>query len=250
MRQFFNRPSVVVPLVLIFNTIAIMWPGFLIHLQQNKPLLSGVWWLALYLIISELWQIMSRQMYTKKKQFTWIVYGVKFILSLLLIFIIACQSRWSIGILLVMYELYQALLYRNRFGYIETPYYPILSGFFKGFIMNMILAIGYPFALTWSNIQPFVMPFFIFMIAAIFYQIICTHKNKTTHYMVLTGTFIVALIFLIFISFKQPINLFKLVLFVLLTALVLFGFKHSKHQAMEQELYISLYTLLGILICH
>lgn len=250
MINFCNRPIIVVPLVLLFNTAAIMWPGFLIHLQQNKPLLSGVWWLAIYLLLSELWQIMSRQMYVKRRQFTWIVYGVKFALSLVLIFIIACQSRWTVGLLLFLYELYQALLYRNDFNYIETLYYPLLSGFFKGFIMNMILAIGYPFALTWTNIQPFIMPVFIFVIAAIFYQIICTRKKKSTHYMTLAGAFALAFIYLIVTSFQKPWNLLKLVLFILLTTLVLFGFKQSKHKIIEQELYIALYTFIGVLVCY
>lgn len=250
MKKFFDKPAIVVPLVLVLNTIAIMWPGLLTHIQQNKPLLSGIFWLIAYLLLSELWQIMSRRMYVKRKQFTWIVYGVKLLISLIMIFIIACQSRWSVGVLLLMYELYQSLLYRNSFRYIETIYYPLLTAFFKGFVINIILAIGYPFVLNWGNIQPFVLPMLVFFIVAVFYQIICTHNKPGSFYMLLTLALIATLGFFIYLSIQHPVNIIRLIVFILLVGAVLYGFKQSKRRPMEQELYIALFNLLSILVCY
>lgn len=249
MKKFFDKPTFVVPAVLILNTLAIIWPGFLMHLQQNKPLLSGVFWLILYLLLSELWQIMSRRMYVKRKQFTWIVYAIKFLLSALMIFIIACQSRWSVGLLLLMYEFYQALLYRNSFHYLETIYYPILTAFFKGFVINLILAIGFPFVLNWSNIQPFVLPMLVFFIASIFYQIICTQAQPGKFYMILTASLVLTLGYLIYMSFQSPWNILRLILLLLAVGVIFYGFKQVKRHPMEQELYIALFTLVCILIC-
>lgn len=246
----FQKPIVAMPIVVILNTIAMIWLGLLSYLQQSKPLLSGLLFLVIYLLICEAWQLLGRNMYYHHRQFAMGIYIGKLFISLILILIIAAQSRWMIGGLLLMYEIYQALLYRNDFRYLATPYFPILSAFFKGIVINIILEVGVPFTYTWNDLSVYIIPFLIFFIASTLYQIMYHPKNKRMgYYLLFTISTIAIMVVMVIHAFSDPWTWLKLILFFVYAVILLYIFKKTKTKRLEQEVCISLFVLLSMMTC-
>lgn len=248
--QIFQKPVVSMPIIIVLNTVAMIWLGLLAHFQQSKNLVSGLFFLILYLLICEFWQLLGRNMYYHHRQFAMGIYIGKLIISLIFIVIISCQSRWSIGLLLVMYELYQLLLYRNDFCYMVTPYFPFLTAFFKGFVMSVILSVGVPFNMSWSKLGIYVIPMLIFFLVAILYQIMYNAKKyRMGYYMMLTGGVIIVLIVMLIHAFTNPWMFLKMALFIAYFMVMLYIFKKTKTKRLEQEVCVSLFALLSMMTC-
>lgn len=248
--KIFQKPLVSLPLIVILNTVAMTWVGGIEHFQEQKPLLSGLFFLMIYLALCEAWQLIGRNMYYHKQQFTWAIYGGKLLASFILIVIIACQSRFAIGILLALYELYQALLYRNNWNYMEMAYFPLMNGFFKGFIINIILAVGTPFQFSITGLLPYALPVILFMMQAILYQIMYTsYAQRNKYFMGLTLLAGISVLCLILIAWHHPWEWLALLVFVVYVAGLLYVFKETKKKRLEQELYISLFILLSMMTC-
>lgn len=246
----FQKPVISMPMIVILNTLAMIWLGLLSYLQQSKSLLSGIFFLIVYIALSELWQLLGRNMYYNKRQFAIGIYIGKLFISLVLILIIACQSRWMIGGLLLMYELYQALLYRNDFNYLSTIYFPILNAFFKGIVINIILSVSVPFTYTWDSLSIYVIPFLTFFMASTLYQIMYNEKKKRMPYYILFSLTVIAIMCVMLIhAFSSPITWLKLVLFLIYAGALLFVFKKTKTKRLEQEVCISLFIVLSMMTC-
>lgn len=245
-----EKPVVAMPIIILLNTLAMIWVGGVEHFQEKTPLLSGLFFLILYIIVSEAWQLIGRNMYYHQRQFTWPIYGTKLLISLVLIVIIACQSRFILGILLLMYELYQTLLYRNDWQYMNHFYYCFMNGFFKGFIINIILAVGVPFTLSFSGLFPYFLPFLLFMMQGVLYQIMYTDYNRRSNYFI-TFTVLAALcvVVLILTALKHPFLWISLILFVVYFGALLYIFKNTHKKRLEQETYIALFLALSIITC-
>ena len=246
----FQKPIVSMPLIVILNTLAMIWLGLLAYLQQSQHLLSGIAFLIIYLLLCEAWQLLGRNMYYHHRQFAIGIYIGKLLISLVLILIIACQSRWLIGGLLLMYELYQGLLYRNDFRYLATPYFPLLNGFFKGFVINIILSIGVPFTYTWSDLSIYIIPILTFFMASTLYQIMYNNKKiRMPYYILFTIAVVLIMIVMVIHAFSSSMTWLKLVLFFLYSCCLLYVFKKTKTKRLEQELCISIFVFLSMMTC-
>lgn len=249
-KSIFQNPLISMPIIVLLNSLAMMWLGLVAHFQQSKTLLSGLFFLVVYIIVCELWQLIGRNMYYHHRQFAIGIYAMKVIVSLLLILIIACQSRWTIGILLLMYELFQALLYRNDFRYLATPYFPIMNAFFKGFVINVVLSVGVPFRLTWSEISLYMVPFLIFFISGTLYQIMYNPKGKRSlYYMLFTLASLVIVVVMAIHAFSNAWVWLKLLLFIVYYLCLLYTFKKTHTKRLEQEIFVAIFTLLSMMTC-
>lgn len=249
-RQIFQNPFVSMPIIVLLNSLAMMWLGLEAHFQQSKPLLSGIFFLVVYIIVCELWQLVGRNMYYHRRQFAIGIYAMKVIISLVLILIVACQSRWTIGLLLLMYELFQALLYRNDFRYLTTPYFPLMNAFFKGFVINIVLSVGVPFQLTWNEISLYLVPFLIFFISGTVYQIMYNPKGKRTlYYMLFTIASLCIIVVMVVHAFSNAWIWLKLLLFIGYFLALLYIFKKTHTKRLEQEIFVALFTALSMMTC-
>ena len=57
-----EKPVVAMPIIILLNTLAMIWVGGVEHFQEKTPLLSGLFFLILYIIVSEAWQLIGRNM--------------------------------------------------------------------------------------------------------------------------------------------------------------------------------------------
>lgn len=246
-KSLLQHTAVIVTLTILLNTLAVVWSGAIQHHLVQQPLIKGLVLFSLYIALNELWQVAIRIMYACHKQFKWKIYYLKLFVSGLFILIISLRSSWLIGLILVMYEAFQFFMFRNQERYIDTLFYPIASGCFKGFILNTILIVGVPFVFQLATIRYFILPTIIFMIAASVEQQIYGSKEvkgqSSFLFIIFNG---LLLIISLWFNFTGYLSWWITVMEMILSFALLKAIKQTKHQLLLQDFICALYSALII----
>lgn len=247
--RYFSNTAILVSLYVILTTLSMTWIGYLNHLQQPTPLIKHSVVLFIYILISELWQIMMKFMYHKNKQFTWNIFTIKSIISLILISIISVGSFFKIFILLLIYEIYQLLMYRNEVHYIETIFYPIATGFIKGMLFNLLLMVGTPFVLNFTEFKQVILPISLFFIVGrIEQQLYQTYHRQPTFNWSFISYYLIYFISVMSITFNHSINIWQLLVLLIITIGYFYLIKLDHLNTLQQSNILMIYVLFSILI--
>lgn len=249
LQNFFYKKSILLILFLIFNTISLTWIGYIEYLNISHPIINNLFIFYLYIIFNELWQIMLKVMYHKKKQFTYNILIIKSVISFILLLIVCIGKPIQLTLLLLIYEFYQLLLFRNNWKYIESIYYPITTSIIKGFLFNCILLLSVPFHFSINTLWILLAPIFIFMlnirIEQQIYQVYSKEKLFNITFLIYNLLLLVVLIFLMFVHIISFIQL----LFIIITLVIYFYIlKINKLELLQQNLVLSICTTLLIII--
>ena len=155
-KRRFTLPFLV--FVTLTQTIISLLPGIL-FLRDSSRGPAILTYMVIYLLISDFFHLIGKASYKKGSFISIPVYGLKLIISTVLIFLITQQTAYQFAVILVAYELFQLLIFSKQFFYIDSILYSLLNAFFKGIVFNQLLTINYPFDYDFSLIKPFIFSF-------------------------------------------------------------------------------------------
>ncbi|MBO0476049.1 hypothetical protein DOK76_03135 [Vagococcus sp. DIV0080] len=246
-----NKNSLSILPFLIFTTLTqtliSLLPGmlFLRNSSRGPAILT---YMVLYLLISDFFHLIGKSTYKKGSFISLPVYGVKLIISTILIFLIAQQTAYQFAVILVAYELFQLLIFSKQFFYIDSILYSLLNAFFKGIVFNQLLTINYPFDYQFSLIKPFIFSFVLILFITILTQGMYSFLKRHGWFLFLAASCLVFLYYLLISQFlAHETALWKLLIFVLCNLGAIYSFVKSKSPR-TKEVVLNLFALVSLFI--
>ncbi|MBP2966765.1 hypothetical protein J8385_19520, partial [Acinetobacter baumannii] len=122
-------------IITITQTVISLLPGFL-FLRDSSRGPSILTYMLFYLLISDFFQLIGKSSYKKGSFISLPVYGIKLIISTILIFLITQQTAYQFAAILIAYEMFQLLIFSKQFFYVDSIFYSLVNAFFKGIVFN------------------------------------------------------------------------------------------------------------------
>lgn len=244
-RSIFTLPFMII-VTCIQTTISLL-PGalFLRDSSRGPAILT---YMIIYLLISDFFQLIGKASYKKGTFISIPIYGIKLVISCLLIFMIAKQTAYQFAIILLAYELFQLLIFSKQFFYVDSILYSLLNAFFKGIVFNQLLTINYPFDYHFSLIKPFIFAFVLILFITILTQGMYSFLSRQGKFFALA---ILSLVLLYFLLFSQLVAgqtvLWKLILFILINVGALYFFLKSNN-SQKKEVVLNVFALISLFI--
>lgn len=230
----------------IQTTISLL-PGVL-FLRDSSRGPAILTYMIIYLFISDFFQLIGKASYKKGAFISIPIYGIKLVISCLLIFMIVQQTAYQFAIILLAYELFQLLIFSKQFFYIDSIFYSLLNAFFKGIVFNQLLTINYPFDYHFSLIKPFIFAFVLILFITILTQGMYSFLSGQGKFFFLA---ILSLVLLYFLLFSQltahEMSLWKLILFILVNIGAVYLFLKTNNSK-KKEIILNIFALISLLI--
>ncbi|UUV98346.1 hypothetical protein [Vagococcus luciliae] len=234
-------------LIAILQTTISLIPGilFLKNSSHGALILN---YMIFYLLLSDFFQLVGKNTYKKGKSIPLVIYGVKLIISTILIYLIIKQTAIQFGIILLAYELFQMMIFSKQFYYVDSLFYSFTNAFFKGIVFNQLLTISYPFDYDFELIKPFVFSFLIVLFLTIFTQGMYSYLSRQPIFLLLGLLSLIGTYYLVVQHYmSQQLDTWKLISFIVATIISFFLFMKTK-KAKKKEFILNLFALASLII--
>lgn len=234
-------------LIAILQTTISLIPGilFLKNSSHGALILN---YMIFYLLLSDFFQLVGKNTYKKGKSVPLVIYGVKLIISTILIYLIIKQTAIQFGIILLAYELFQMMIFSKQFYYVDSLFYSFTNAFFKGIVFNQLLTISYPFDYDFELIKPFVFSFLIVLFLTIFTQGMYSYLSRQPIFLLLGLLSLIGTYYLVVQHYmSQQLDTWKLISFIVATIISFFLFMKTK-KAKKKEFILNLFALASLII--
>ncbi len=244
-KRRFTLPFLV--FVTLTQTLISLLPGIL-FLRDSSRGPAILTYMVIYLLISDFFHLIGKASYKKGSFISIPVYGLKLIISTVLIFLITQQTAYQFAVILVAYELFQLLIFSKQFFYIDSILYSLLNAFFKGIVFNQLLTINYPFDYDFSLIKPFIFSFVLVLFITILTQGMYSFLKRQAWFFLLAILCLVLLYYLLITQYlAQATSLWQLLVFALVNLGSVYFFLKSKN-ATKKEVVLNLFAVVSLFI--
>lgn len=234
-------------LIAILQTVISLIPGVLFFKNSSHGALI-LNYMILYLLLSDFFQLVGKNTYKKGRSMPIAIYGLKLIISAVLIYLIIRQTAIQFGIILLAYELFQMMIFSKQFYYVDSLFYSFTNAFFKGIVFNQLLTISYPFDYDFELIKPFIFSFLIVLFLTIFTQGMYSYLSRQPVFLILGVLSLIGIYYLVIQHYtSHQLETWKLVSFIVVTLLSLFLFMKTK-KAKKKEFILNLFALASLVI--
>lgn len=234
-------------LITIMQTVISLIPGvlFLKNSSHGALILN---YMIIYLLMCDFFQLVGKNTYKKGKSMPLVIYGIKLVLSTILIYLVIQQTAIQFGIVLLAYELFQMMIFSKQFYYVDSLFYSLTNAFFKGVVFNQLLTISYPFDYDFELIKPFIFSFLIVLFLTIFTQGMYSYLSRQPIFLILGVLSLVGIYFLVFQHYQaHQLDTWKLILFIVVTIISFFLFFKSK-KSKQKEFILNIFALASLVI--
>jgi len=234
-------------LIAIIQTVISLIPGvlFLKNSSHGALILN---YMIFYLLLSDFFQLVGKNAYKKGKSMPIVIYGLKLIISAILIYLIIQRTAIQFGVVLLAYELFQMMIFSKQFYYVDSLLYSFTNAFFKGVVFNQLLTISYPFDYDFELIKPFIFSFLIVLFLTIFTQGMYSYLSRQPIFLLLGFISLIGIYYLTIQHYlSHQLDTWRLVSFIVTTILSLFLFIKFKNTK-KKEFILNLFALISLII--
>lgn len=234
-------------IIVVIQTIISILPSIL-FLRNSSQGASVLTFMVIYLLFSDFFQLVGQSSYKKGKFMSIPIYGIKIIISVILILLIIKQTALQFGLILLAYELFQLLTFSKQFFYMDSVLYSLTNAFFKGIVFNQLLTIQYPYNYDFELIQPFIFSFLIVLLITVLTQGMYTFLKRHVKFFILGIVSLIAIYFLLIHQLiGNQLNIAKFIIFIILNIGTLYFFLTSDHTK-RKEVVLNLFALISLYI--
>ncbi|MBP1040453.1 hypothetical protein I6N95_05430 [Vagococcus sp. BWB3-3] len=234
-------------LIAVLRTLMAILPGLLL-VEDRVDISFALVLLILYLVLSEVFQVLIQQTHASDQSFSLNLYIGKVVIGIICIWIITNKLAPQYGIILLMYEIFQFFIFSEKYNYQETILYTCLNAFFKGIVFNLVISIHYPYAFKPFYFWSYVFSFLIVLIGTFLTQSLYARRDQSGTFNRLSlFSFLFLIGFLAYQVYMKHLNwLLLLPIIITIFLATWFILRHNNRKKRELTLNAALLLILFI----